>query len=835
MLRHSFAITLLAFAHLTCSGGGGGSDPATENDPIPRGKADSFKSGRNYEVILTNPHCDVCTTADKDHLVARSRIVERVVEIIDGAEKSIEVAQFTFSRQPIEDALRRAHDRGVRVRIAMNAAQADGDNPSTRLRDAGLDVKFVKGKDAGSFAGLQHAKFMIADDETVVLGSNNWSSTGVSINDENTIVVETSSDDPFLGAFECYFEFMFTQNITLAPTCASEETRFTPSGDAWRLIRDEIRAAQVSIDVLMHHLVFDDAVEELAKAAERGVRVRIVVNEADRAEIRGSDFERLQAAGGQVRFKRTNGDLFQIMHDKLAIFDGKVLVNGSGNWSGSAFFNNWEFYVRYDAPQVVDPFEELFSRLWSWSLSAQSLDAGLTPREQDVAARQVYFGNLHAHIEWFDGERMLDDGKLERGPEGMRSDVSAEAAGNPARHAWQYARDQGGMDFLALSPHVQDDDPADAPNIANMTPEKYQELIATAQVFNQESAGTFVALPSFEWSTNSTGNHVNVLGSNDIAKVLRGDFRTFYEGFLAVRREEGDPAYLMFNHPRTFRHFEEALNGNWDQIFGVNLAELPKAGERDDKFNDFGLDDFPPLSEVRQSWIDGTAMPDEAIVAQTLSNIADVTAPHARLFEVTVGRGTEFGAEEPQNPSLTADPETGEIGRFIKAHSDWDYYLRNGFRFAPVANHDNHLANWGTGHTSRTAIIAAKLDEISLLEAIGERAVYASEDQNLEVRFYAQDRVRSGGELVTISSSVSLQLFLNDPDFTGPYEVTVWGGTVGGSEVAALQNLGELTGGEWHRFDVDTSTPGVHFFYVEVLERTPDRMAWSAPIWVERQ
>src|SRR5690606_25356449 len=112
-LKNVAFLSLLLVALSTCT-----SDPAPEtapDGPIPRGKADSFHDLRRYEVLLTDPHCDVCGNEDKNHLLASSSIVATVVDLIDNAESTIDVAQFTFSQRPIEEALLRAHERGVRV------------------------------------------------------------------------------------------------------------------------------------------------------------------------------------------------------------------------------------------------------------------------------------------------------------------------------------------------------------------------------------------------------------------------------------------------------------------------------------------------------------------------------------------------------------------------------------------------------------------------------------------------------------------------------------------------------------------------------------------------
>lgn len=830
MLKRLFWIGLI-FVLGACS-----SDTAEEDlsglTP-PTGKADGFEATRVFEVLLTDPHCDVCTGPDKAYLQEHSRIVQRIIELIDSAEESVDVAQFTFSQRPIEEALLRAHERGVTVTLAMNHAMANGDNVPNRLKARGVEVHFVAGKDNGNYLGLQHAKFMIVDGRVLLTGSNNWSSTGTTINDENTIVLTTRPDDPMMQAFECYHDAMVRKIFENAKSCSSEEVKFTPGTGAWSEIRTALREAEGSVDVLMHHLLYSDSVKLLAQTAERGVRVRVVVNAADRDEISGSNWERFARAGGEVRYKLTEESQYQMMHNKLAIVDGRVLYNGSGNWSGSAFFNNYEFYIRYAQPEIVRPFNELFEKLWAWSLTADSLDVGRTAAEQDALELSHYFGNLHAHFHLVEEGKWLDDGELQRRVNDEIVDVSEEAGDDPARHAFEYARDHGGLDFMALTPHVQDDDPSDALNIANMTHEAYAALIDSATFVSEDSLGRFVALPGMEWSTNSRGNHVNILGSRELAKVVRGDFKTLYEGFLPAQELSGDRPILMFNHPRTFKHPEAPLRGNWDQVFGVNLLEIANNSERRDKFNDFGLDDYEPLLSVRETWTTGEVLPDEAVVRQTKQNIARVVSPYARLFEVTVGRGTELLSEEPINPSLNTDDETGEVTRYHKAYTDWDYYLLNGFKMAPVANHDNHGANWGTGHTTRTVLLASELSEDALLDAMRSRAAYATEAPSLAISKYADERVRQGGEIRTMADRITLRVRFEDVDYSGDLEVGVRIGKVGGDVVEEQQRL-VLGTDAWHTITVRVPETSEHFVYLEVLQPGPNRMAWTSPIWVTR-
>ena len=266
------------------------------------------------------------------------------------------------------------------------------------------------------------------------------------------------------------------------------------------------------------------------------------------------------------------------------------------------------------------------------------------------------------------------------------------------------------MDFLALTPHTCDDAPAEAGDNANMIPEQFEQLALVAADVTRSSTGSFVAMAGMEWSTNSSGNHVNVFGSRELAKLERGRFDQLYDEFLPGRELAGDLPMLQFNHPRTFRSpGNPSLDGNWDQVFDVSLTDIPNNSDRARKFNDFGLDDYEPLKSELPRWIAGDAMPDRELVKQGLAAVEHAARPYLRLTEVLVGRGTEIAGEQGVNASLTTNFTTGAIERFTRVHSDWDYYLLNGFETAPTAPHDNHFANWGTGHSTRTAIVADKL------------------------------------------------------------------------------------------------------------------------------
>lgn len=133
---------------------------------------------------------------------------------------------------------------------------------------------------------------------------------------------------------------------------------------------------------------------------------------------------------------------------------------------------------------------------------------------------------------------------------------------------------------------------------------------------------------------------------------------------------------------------------------------------------------------------------------------------------------------------------------------------------------------------SRTVVLAESSSADTHFDAIDQREVYASEDQKLNVRFFVADRVPMGGRTQTPAASLGARLFIADPDYSSPFKLRLFHGTLGGEVELASEQTG-VSGG-WQSFDLDLAQPGEHFSYAEVLEVEANRAAWTAPIWIER-
>jgi len=86
------------------------------------------------------------------------------------AKKTIRIALFTFTHQGLIDELLDAKMRGVKVSVVMDMHSALGASSRTveRLERGGISVLLSQG------VQLLHHKFVYIDDQTLVMGSANW-------------------------------------------------------------------------------------------------------------------------------------------------------------------------------------------------------------------------------------------------------------------------------------------------------------------------------------------------------------------------------------------------------------------------------------------------------------------------------------------------------------------------------------------------------------------------------------------------------------------------------------------------------------------------------------
>lgn len=170
----------------------------------------------------------------------------------------------------------------------------------------------------------------------------------------------------------------------------------------------------------------------------------------------------------------------------------------------------------------------------------------------------------------------------------------------------------------------------------------------------------------------------------------------------------------------------------------------------------------------------------------------------------------------------------GKVGSSMYWPS-YEYYTRaldKGWHLAPTNNQDNHQGNWGDSNTCRNVIWTNDFTENGLYQAMRERRLYATEDDNLEIIYHLNSEP-FGSILETKPDKVDIDVSVYDPDAedkTFTLSVIVDNGKVVYKESAVLA-------GEAKTFDI-TLEPDYAYYYIRI-DQADGNIAVTAPVWID--
>lgn len=135
---------------------------------------------------------------------------------------------------------------------------------------------------------------------------------------------------------------------------------FSPGESCRRKIIELCRQARRSVDICVYTISDDQLSQEILACHQRGISVRVI-----------SDNEKQFDAGSDIQWLRDKGVPLRIdsgpyhMHHKFALFDGRLLLNGSFNWTRSATTGNEENLLVIDHAQLLAVYSREFEALWA--------------------------------------------------------------------------------------------------------------------------------------------------------------------------------------------------------------------------------------------------------------------------------------------------------------------------------------------------------------------------------------------------------------------------------------------------------------------------------------
>ena len=109
-----------------------------------------------------------------------------IIDLIDSAQTSLDIEMYVFTSRDVIEALDRAKARGVEIRIIIERNVLSGQNDETyrELAAKGFNIRY-----ASIAYKLTHAKFMILDGKSVLVGSHNLSNSALYENREASVII----------------------------------------------------------------------------------------------------------------------------------------------------------------------------------------------------------------------------------------------------------------------------------------------------------------------------------------------------------------------------------------------------------------------------------------------------------------------------------------------------------------------------------------------------------------------------------------------------------------------------------------------------------------------
>jgi|KBSSwiStaDraftv2_1062776.scaffolds.fasta_scaffold20955_5 phosphatidylserine/phosphatidylglycerophosphate/cardiolipin synthase-like enzyme len=309
-----------------------------------------------FELYFTNPASPISSQGT-------GGVDGPLVQSINAAHLSVDVAAYSISLNSVRDALIRAHDRGATVRVVMESTNMDRSDPQ-RMIEAGIPI-IGDNRD-----GLMHDKFIVIDRSDVWMGSMNFTDSGAYDDSNNLMHIRSTkiAEDYSKEFNEMFVDNKFGEDVvpeTPNPTVTIDGTRldvyFSPDDGVQAALVPLLESAQESIFFLAYSFTSNQLGDIVRGKAQAGLTIAGVMDDEQIRSNQGTEFDPFRQAGLDVRMDGIEG----LMHHKVFIIDQKIVAFGSYNFSQSAEARNDENLIIVYNPVIAQQFVLEFERVQS--------------------------------------------------------------------------------------------------------------------------------------------------------------------------------------------------------------------------------------------------------------------------------------------------------------------------------------------------------------------------------------------------------------------------------------------------------------------------------------
>jgi phosphatidylserine/phosphatidylglycerophosphate/cardiolipin synthase-like enzyme len=167
-------------------------------------------AGSLFLALLTPPCC--AEPAPVIHYAPVENLEHIDVALIDRAEREIDMAAYVLTDWPVMQALTRAADRGVHIRIYLDGAQLAEREPAKVFDDL-AETPGVEIRIKHNARDPMHLKTYQIDGKLLRTGAANFSASGLKRQDNNLIVIESAGA---AASFKRNFDARFASGEALS-------------------------------------------------------------------------------------------------------------------------------------------------------------------------------------------------------------------------------------------------------------------------------------------------------------------------------------------------------------------------------------------------------------------------------------------------------------------------------------------------------------------------------------------------------------------------------------------------------------------------------------------
>ena len=320
------------------------------------------------------------------------------VALLRSARRRVLLAGYTFESERATQALERAAERGVAVRVLVDAGPVGGaTRRQVRLLDrlanhSGVEV-WAYGTETAPYA-YQHAKYAVVDDRVLVAtenwkpgglggaGNRGWGAvvSGEAVAAELATVFEADARRPAAVPWREYRDRVdpvygsvdrgsYPSRVESARLRADSVRLLVAPDNAQREVVGLLANANRSLRVQQVSMEPGPLLSATVDAARRGVEVRVLLSGAEyvREENRRLAArlnERAERQGWDLRVRVADAEGFDAVHTKGAVVDGRHVVVGSLNWNDHSAQRNREVVLVLSGDAVGDYYTDAFDRDW---------------------------------------------------------------------------------------------------------------------------------------------------------------------------------------------------------------------------------------------------------------------------------------------------------------------------------------------------------------------------------------------------------------------------------------------------------------------------------------